>query len=94
MNASSSIRPRSFAERADTAVFRTGNKLVLQRIVGVDAVGTHADDRLELLLSVLLNVELPLAAMLLFLVQLAHGVFTQRVTVCSLLRSASVRVGW
>ena len=35
-------------------------------------MGTHANNRLELLLSVLLNVKLPLAAVLLFLVQLAH----------------------
>lgn len=60
------------AERADTTVFRTGDKLVLQRIVGVDAVGTYANDRLELPVSVLLNIAFPLAAVLLFLVQIGH----------------------
>jgi hypothetical protein len=45
---------------------------VLQRVVGVDAVGTHANNRLELLRRVLLNIEFPLATVLLFLVQLGH----------------------
>ena len=41
-------------------VFRAGHKLVLQRVIGIDAVGTHANNRLKLLRRVLLNVELPL----------------------------------
>ena len=54
-------------------VFRPGDKLVIQRVVGIHAVGTHANDRLKLLqLGVLADIKFPLAAVLLFLVQLAH----------------------
>ncbi|MNP40627.1 hypothetical protein D3C76_1342800 [compost metagenome] len=46
---------------------------MIQRIVGVYAVSTHTDNRLkQMLLSVLANVELPHAAVLLAFVQLGH----------------------
>ncbi|MNP32929.1 hypothetical protein D3C76_1261350 [compost metagenome] len=61
------------AESTDTTVFRTGHELLIQRIVGIHTVGTHADHRLELVqFAVLVNVELPLAAVLLVLVQIGH----------------------
>ena len=46
---------------------------MIQRVVGVHAVGTHANNRLKLLqLCVLADIKFPLAAVLLFLIQLAH----------------------
>ena len=46
---------------------------MIQRIVGVHPVGTHADNRFEQMqLGIFVNIEFPQAAVLLFLIQVGH----------------------
>ncbi|MNC23526.1 hypothetical protein D3C75_715550 [compost metagenome] len=63
------------AQRANTTVFTTNDKLLLQRIVSINAVGTHTNYRLKKIqFTVMTNQGVPGTAVLL--------VFVKRINQC------------
>ncbi len=92
INATSSSKPRSFSpsvqiRRYSPPVIKLGDPADSQ----IHTWGTHARIGSNRFCSALVRTSaLPLAAVLFFVVQFATSAFTQRVTVCSSERSASV----
>ena len=60
-------------QRADTAVFRPNHELVIQRIIGINAVRANADNRLKVVqFAFMAHIKLPQAAVLFVFVQLGN----------------------